>query len=232
MNAYKQFSYYYDEVVSELDYSLWFDFVTPYLKSNSSILDLACGSGTLSTMFKLKGYDVEGLDLSEEIIEIAKEKSKINHLDIPYHVQDMTNFCLDKKYDVITCFFDSINFLDSLAKVEETFKCVKKHLKPNGYFIFDIFSKTMFKEYTHNHFKKDYHTFKVDWKTSKHNKTTLRHDIVILEGDIEFKESYFEYFYEEKSLNLEGFKLLKKCGDFSDDLHRNDERILIILQAL
>ena len=112
MNAYKTFAYYYDEVYQDLDYKLWLDFIEPYLSVSSSILDVACGTGTLAILLKLKGYDVEGLDLSDSIIEIAKEKSKINHLSIPFYVADMTNFKLEKTYDMVTCFFDSFNIND------------------------------------------------------------------------------------------------------------------------
>ena len=232
MNEYKKFSYYFDEVVSSLDYDLWLEFIEPYLKDGDTILDLACGSGTLLTMLKLKGYDCEGLDLSSDIIDIANEKAKINHLRIPYYVEDMTDFNLNKQYDMITCFFDSVNFLKTKEDIDNMFTCVKKHLKKGGLFIFDIFSETMFKEYDNNLIEEDYHTFKIKWLTKKVNSTTLKHDITITEGDVVFNESYYEYYHKLKSLNLEGFKLVKLCGDFNDDLMAEDERILVVLQAI
>lgn len=232
MNEYKKFSYYFDEVVSSLDYDLWLEFIEPYLKDGDTILDLACGSGTLLTMLKLKGYDCEGLDLSSDIIDIANEKAKINHLRIPYYVEDMTDFNLNKQYDMITCFFDSVNFLKTKEDIDNMFTCVKKHLKKDGLFIFDIFSETMFKEYDNNLIEEDYHTFKIKWLTKKINSTTLKHDITITEGDVVFNESYYEYYHKLKSLNLDGFKLVKLCGDFNDDLMAEDERILVVLQAI
>ena len=232
MNEYKKFSYYFDEVVSSLDYYLWLEFIEPYLKNGDTILDLACGSGTLLTMLKLNGYECEGLDLSSDIIDIANEKSKINHLRIPYYVEDMTDFNLNKQYDMITCFFDSVNFLKTKEDIDNMFTCVKKHLKKDGLFIFDIFSETMFKEYDNNLIEEDYHTFKIKWLTKKINSTTLKHDITITEGDVVFNESYYEYYHKLKSLNLDGFKLVKLCGDFNDDLMAEDERILVVLQAI
>ena len=232
MNEYKKFSYYFDEVVSSLDYDLWLEFIDPYHKNGDTILDLACGSGTLLTMLKLKGYDCEGLDLSSDIIDIANEKAKINHLRIPYYVEDMTDFNLNKQYDMITCFFDSVNFLKTKEDIDNMFTCVKKHLKKGGLFIFDIFSETMFKEYDNNLIEEDYHTFKIKWLTKKVNSTTLKHDITITEGDVVFNESYYEYYHKLKSLNLDGFKLVKLCGDFNDDLMAEDERILVVLQAI
>ena len=80
--------------------------------------------------------------------------------------------------------------------------------------------------------EEDYHTFKIKWLTKKVNSTTLKHDITITEGDVVFNESYYEYYHKLKSLNLDGFKLVKLCGDFNDDLMAEDERILVVLQAI
>ncbi len=232
INAYKKFGYYYDEVMAELDYDLWLEFIEPYLKKGDSVLDLACGTGTLATMLKLSGYDSEGLDLSESIIEIANEKKKINHLDIPFHVMDMTKFNLGKKYDMITCFFDSVNFLSDKKQIDKMFDSVYRHLKPNGYFIFDIFSKEMMREYEHNEIHKDYETFYLDWTTKRATPNSLKHTISIKEIDENFKESYYEYFYEVKDVLNKKFKLIKLSGDFNDDLEDEDERILIVMQRI
>lgn len=232
MNEYKKFSYYYDEVMSSLNYDLWLEFIEPYLKHGDSILDLACGTGTFATMLKLKGFDVDGLDLSDSIIEIALEKSKINHLKIPFYVADMTNFSLNKTYNVITCFFDSVNFLKNNTEIEKMLNHVYTHLKPNGLFIFDLFSKTMLQEYKDHFIDEDYKTFQLIWKSNLESPTKLAHHIKIVEGDLCFEERYYEYYHEIKSLNLKGFKLLKISGDFNDDLQDEDERILIVLQRL
>lgn len=228
-NSYKRFSYFYDEVTQELEYDLWLEFIEPYLNKGDSILDLACGTGTFATMLKLKGYNSEGLDLSSDIIEIANEKKKINHLDIPFYVMDMTSFNIDKKYDMITCFFDSVNFLDSKSKIKKMFDSVYRHLKPNGYFIFDIASKYLFNEYNGNEIHEDHETFYIDW-ISKVENNKLTHKIKIKDVDDIFTESYYEYFYEIKDVLDSRFKTIKIVGDFNDDLNMDDERILIILQ--
>ena len=228
-NSYKKFGYYYDEVMAELNYDLWLEFIEPYLNKNDSILDLACGSGTFATMCKLKGYDVAGLDLSETIIEIANEKKKINRLDIPFYVADMTNFNLGRKFNMVTCFFDSVNFLNQINKM---FDCVYKHLEKDGYFIFDIFSKELFKEYEGNEKIEDYETFKIKWTTKKTSSTSLKHTIEISEDNDVFTENYYEYYYDLKDLINKKFKIVKIAGDFNDDLELEDERILLVYQKL
>jgi len=229
-NSYKRFAYFYDEVTQELEYDLWLEFVEPYLKNGDTILDLACGTGTFATMLKLKGFNSEGLDLSDEIIEIANEKKKINHLDIPFYVMDMTTFNLNKKYDVITCFFDSVNFLDNKSKITKMFNQVYKHLNDGGYFIFDIASRVLFDEYSQNEIHKDYSTFFIDWITKKTSLNTLKHEITIKELDDVFEENYYEYYYDLKDVLDKRFTVIKIAGDFNDDLDINDERILVVLK--
>ena len=100
-NEYKTFSYYYDEIMEMIEYDGWVNLVKKYLKPSSKILDLACGSGTLAISLANDGYNVSGLDLSKEIIEVAKEKMITNHVEIPFSVKDMTSFNYDEKFDVI-----------------------------------------------------------------------------------------------------------------------------------
>lgn len=230
MNAYQRFAYYYDDLFSSLDYTEWLNFIEPYLEENSSILDLACGSGTLAILLNLKGYKVEGLDLSSSIIEIAREKAKMNHLSIPFHIRDMTQFTLNQKFDVITCFFDSVNFLKTKEQINALQSCVERHLNENGLFIFDIFSKTLLDEYQHNKVKIKEKTHKIKWKTKKIDSTTLRHSILIQEGKLKQKEIYFEYYHPLEEFSFEGFETICISGDFKKDLTPESQRILVVLK--
>lgn len=232
MNAYKHFAYYYDDVFQDLDYTLWLKFIEPYTTSSSSILDLACGSGTFAILLKLKGYDVEGMDLSSSIIDIAKEKAKMNHLSIPFFVGDMTNFNLNKTYDVITCFFDSVNFLKNQEDIQNLISTVHKHLNSNGIFVFDIFSKTLLEEYKKHTLKKKFPAHSIKWTTHKINASTLQHSIHIQEGDLKLEEIYYEYYHDINSLSFEGFEVLKISGDFNEDYLEGDERILVVLKKV
>ena len=112
------------------------------------------------------------------------------------------------------------------------FDCASAHLKDNGYFIIDIFSKELLNEYENNDIVEDYVTFKLDWKTKKTSPTSLKHTIKIIEGDDAFIENYYEYYYEIRQLQHRKFKLVKISGDFNDDLEDEDERILLVYQKL
>ena len=103
------------------------------LKINS-ILDVACGTGILAKELMNIGFKVSGIDISEDMINIAKENTKDNS----FKVADMKDFKLNRKFDIITCAFDSINYITNNKDMEKTLSNIFNHLENNGFFIFDI----------------------------------------------------------------------------------------------
>ncbi|MFQ7057914.1 MAG: class I SAM-dependent DNA methyltransferase [Turicibacter sanguinis] len=87
--AYEAFSYYYDILMQDVPYSKWMAKTKQYLPQGSSILDVGCGTGTISILLAKEGYDVTGIDLSEDMLAIAYEKTLAEGLGIHYVQQDM-----------------------------------------------------------------------------------------------------------------------------------------------
>ena len=229
-NSYQNFSYYYDEIMELIEYDDWVNFVKPYLTKDSSILDLACGSGTFAISLANQGYKIKGLDLSREIIEVAKEKSIMNHTDIKFDVKDMTNFKYDEKFDVITCFFDSVNFLDK-DEIKKMYDAVYEHLNDGGLFIFDIFTKSKMKAFKNLTIKDNLSFSKYNWKMKVKN-NTIYHTIKITDGKTKIIEKYHEYYHELDDIIDDRFKVKSLATDFIDG-HFNpedDERILVVLE--
>lgn len=100
----------------------------------SSVLDIACGTGNLIGELSKKGVYTTGTDLSSEMIRVAKR----NFSKVEFHVQDMSKLKLNKKFDLIVCPFDSLNYLKNIAQIKKTFMRVNEHLNPGGFFIFDF----------------------------------------------------------------------------------------------
>lgn len=104
-----------------------------YNKNAESVLEIGCGTGNILHGL-LKNYNVTGVDISEEMLKIAKKK-------IPkgkFYLQDIRNFRIEKKFDVILCIYDTINHLTLFNDWKKTFANVYEHLNDNGIFIFDI----------------------------------------------------------------------------------------------
>ena len=227
-NEYKSFSYYYDEIMEVIEYDGWVDLTKKYLTPTSKVLDLACGSGTLAVSLANSGYSVSGLDLSREIIDVAKEKAIMNHVNIDFKVDDMTNFKYDEKYDVITCYFDSVNFLNK-DEVQKMMNCVYDNLIDGGYFIFDLFTFSKMKAFKNTTLKSDLAFANYKWKMSVKN-NTIFHKISICENKAKIVEKYHEFYHDVNEIIDPRFKVVSITTDFKDTFDEEDERILVVVQ--
>ena len=137
---YKTFPQFYDAVMGDMSSKV--DFFRSLIEKHSpdatSVLEVACGTGTLIEGLS-KQYAVAGLDLSPEMIAIAKEK--LPESDI--RVGDMTDFDFNNQFDVVMCVFDSINHLPELSMWSATFEKAAAHLNDDGLFIFDFNTETI-----------------------------------------------------------------------------------------
>ncbi len=102
------------------------------------VLDLGCGTGTLTELLYQKGYDMIGVDYSEEMLGIALEKKESSGSEILYLCQDMRELDLYSTVGTVVCVCDSVNYLLENDEVEETFALVNNYLYPGGLFIFDF----------------------------------------------------------------------------------------------
>lgn len=228
---YNKFSYYYDQIMDEIDYQSWTDLTLNYLNKGQSLLDLGCGTATFILNLKILGYDTYGIDNSSHILEVAREKAMINHANVSLDLMDISNFSIDKNFDVVTCFFDTINHLDSKEKVSSLLECVSNSLNPNGYFIFDVFSKFMMDEYGNEYKSDDFEDFSYTWKTTK-TSDSLEHLISFTDFSGSYNETYYEYFYDYKDIINDNFKLVEVYGDFDKGLKPTSERIIVVLQKV
>ncbi len=139
MQCYIDFAKIYDELMCEdIDYGSIADFVQKCFdkmgKKPQLMLDLACGTGTLTDIFAKRGYDMIGADISYDMLSVAKEKNP----DILYLCQDMREFELYGTVDAVLCMTDSLNYITDYDDLAAVFKLVKNYLNPGAPFIFDM----------------------------------------------------------------------------------------------
>jgi ubiquinone/menaquinone biosynthesis C-methylase UbiE len=106
--------------------------------SPTEVLDLACGEGTFATIIARKGYNVTGVDQSSEMLQFARQKAKRSRVHVRFVRQDMRSLKFQEKFDLVTCWFDALNYLLTLRDLERTFKGVYRALRRQGLFIFDM----------------------------------------------------------------------------------------------
>lgn len=107
-------------------------------QERNTILDLGCGTGTLTEMLARKGYDMIGVDNAQEMLQIAMEKRERSGLDILYLLQDMRELELYGTVGTVVSVCDSLNYLLTEEDIVRTFAQVNNYLYPRGIFIFDF----------------------------------------------------------------------------------------------
>lgn len=132
---YSLYSKYYDELEGpqEKQAAFLLKLLENHEKNCKTLLELACGTGSL-LVFLSKKYQIEGIDISPDMLEIAKNKLP----NTTFYLANMVDFNMGKKYDIVLCVYDSINHLLSWEEWSDTFDNVWKHLNPGGLFVFDI----------------------------------------------------------------------------------------------
>lgn len=142
--CYDSFAEVYDALTYDVEYETRVEYITGLMKKFSDIpvsmvLDLACGTGTVSVMLADKGYDVIGIDSSAEMLAEAIKKQ--GDRDILFLNQEMRDFELYGTVDAVVCLLDSVNYVLDEDDLLECFKWVNNYLNPGGVFIFDINTK-------------------------------------------------------------------------------------------
>ena len=151
MEAYTGFAYVYDEYMDNIPYDEWEEYLVELLIENgidkdNTVIDLGCGTGTVTRMLDKEGYNCIGVDLSEDMLSIASDKTYDSGQQIIYSCQDMRDFEVPYETDAFISIGDSMNYITANDDLCDVFKCVKKGLKQGGVFIFDLKTIHFFKD--------------------------------------------------------------------------------------
>ena len=155
MDSYQDFAYVYDEFMDETPYEMWCKRIQSLIEKygvskpvrNSGdvleseknlVVDLGCGTGTLTEMLYEKGYDMVGVDNSDSMLSVAMEKKRSSGSEILYLLQDMRELELYSTVGTVVSVCDSINYILEEEELLEVFKLVNNYLYPGGIFVFDF----------------------------------------------------------------------------------------------
>lgn len=246
MDTYKSFAQVYDLFMSDVKYKDWIKYLneiwTKYNLSPKLIAELGCGTGNITVELAKQGYDMIGIDISEDMLVIAKEKS--DNLNILYLLQDMTEFELYGTVDCIISLCDSINYITNEDDLLSVFKLVNNYLNPKGLFIFDINTEYKFKNlFSDNTFAQTDEDACYIWENFYDEDKKLNEyymNFFIKQDNNSYKR--FEEIHCEKAysvqmikdlLNKSGLKLLDIFDAFTFDAPKDtSDRIYFIAQEI
>ena len=150
MEAYTSFARVYDIFMDNVPYKEWADYLGKILKEygidDGLVLDLGCGTGSMTEMLASSGYDMIGVDNAEEMLEIAMEKKVESGHDILYLLQDMREFELYGTVRAVISACDSVNYITDDEDLTEVFRLVNNYLDPEGLFVFDFNTEYKYRE--------------------------------------------------------------------------------------
>ena len=142
MDAYKDLAVSYDRLTNDVDYEATVEFYNAILQREGlrpkTAVDLACGTGSVAVLLAQQGLQVTGVDLSEEMLTAAWEKTAA--LDHPpmFVCQPLQRLHLPRAVDLAVCALDSLDYITDPADCQEAIRRVYKVLNPGGIFIFDV----------------------------------------------------------------------------------------------
>jgi ubiquinone/menaquinone biosynthesis C-methylase UbiE len=197
---------FYDAIYHFKDYKEASDKLHKLIKSHNSsarsLLDTACGSGKHLEYLE-EYYETHGLDVNEELLEIAKKRCPRS----VFHIADVSGFSLERKFDVITCLFSSIGYVKTIDKLDSSLRYMYEHLNPGGLVIIEPwFNKENYRTgtITANHY--DEPDLKITWMYT----SEIINDLSVL--DINYLVGTPE--------EVTHFKEKHEIGLFSDEQYR------------
>ena len=142
MNAYTSFAAVYDKFMDNIPYEEWSRYIIDLLQKHGIqdglVLELGCGTGSMTELLAKAGYDMIGIDNAEDMLELASEKRQASDLDILYLLQDMRDFELYGTVRAVVSVCDSMNYITEEEDLLQVFRLVNNYLDPGGMFLFDL----------------------------------------------------------------------------------------------
>ena len=221
-HPYETFAHAYDQMMGNVDYVRWANYIDAIFRQwkvlPRTILDLACGTGTLTTLLARHNYEMWGLDRAEGMLAVARRKAHQEGLDIQFKQGDMIDFNLNRRFDAVLCTYDSINYALDEEQLFNVCKCVAEHLEPSGLFIFDITTERNITRHFHSQtFAENKETYSYIWKNLYSYRDKICHTTLtffIREGGFfrRFEEIHVQKIFEvgavKKILHDSGYKML------------------------
>ena len=225
MNQYSDFAFVYDELMHDVDYDNWVKYIEDIIKSENvqvqNILELACGTGNLTIPLTKKNYDIAGIDISEEMLQVAREKAEKENVELVLLEQDIVELDFDvTNLDCILCGCDGFNYITYDEDLEGVFAKCHELLKENGLFIFDISSYYKLSTVLGNNM----------YGENRENVAYMWQNYF---DDYKIEENHLQRAYKNEEiielLKNAGFENIKTYGDFKLEAPQKDsERVFFV----
>ncbi len=230
--AYAVLADWFEYLNQDCDYENWSQFLLMRLRGYplKKGLDVGCGAGYFTRFFQRQGYQMTGLDVSEEMLAAAEEHARKEGVRSEYLLGDIGKIKLPRQFDFVLSVNDCFNYLPT-EKLSSAFKNVSSALKKEGIFFFDVSSPKKYREKIANTICADdrEEVTYLNFISAEGNRVTMDVTLFTKRADGAFDrrdEKHVQYIHEEEeivaALDKAGFALLDVCGHLGEDKKESD----------
>ena len=243
MESYTGFAEFYDLFMDNIPYEEWSSYLISLLKdygvNDGIVLDIGCGTGNITEYLAKAGYDMIGIDNSEDMLTEAMNKRYDSGLDILYLCQDMRELELYGTVAATVSICDSMNYIIEYNDLVNVFKLVNNYLDPKGVFIFDLNTIHKYETMGDSTIAENREDGSFIWENSYFpDKKINQYDLTIFARDEDDRYTKFEETHLQRGYTIEEIKsALSEAGlifeqSFSaftkSPISDTDERIYVI----
>lgn len=244
MASYQSFAQVYDLFMDNIDYDSWSTYLIGLLKEygigDGLVLELGCGTGSMTERLARAGYDMIGSDISSDMLDIAMEKKASSGLDILYLLQDMREFELYGTVRAIVSVCDSMNYILEEEELLQVFSLVNNYLDPGGMFIFDLKTQKKYRDMGEITIAENRDEASFIWENYYDEEEQINeYDLTLfIRDDADGRYDRFEEFHEQRAYSLakigelireSGMELVTMYDAFTHDpATEESERVYVI----
>lgn len=248
MESYQSFAMLYDELMEDAPYDEWIQFamffIDRFAENKRTLIDLGCGTGEISLRFQEKGFQVTGVDLSAEMLAIAREKEGNHAGNITWVQQDLVKLEAPEKYDIGVSFCDVLNYIINPEDLKAAFQNISNVLTEGGLFLFDMHSEKYVNDFLANQtFGEVREDISYIWFCDEGEyDSTVEHALTFFvktdSGQYErFDEHHIQRTYPisfiKEALSSSHFRILGIYSDFSTaTFHEEGDRFFFVCQKI
>lgn len=222
MDAYTSFAGVYDELMDNIPYEDWCEYLTGLLREwgiapGQKIVELGCGTGNMTRLLAKEGYRMTGIDQSGEMLAMAMQKED-REIPVFYVEQDMTRLTLPGAVDAVISVCDSMNYITRWEDLCQVCKRVKRYLRKGGVFVFDMKTPYFYREICgDNIFAEDREDVSFIWdncfdEESRINEYALSLFVPCREQGADLWRKFTEFHYQKAYDIQEVERAVKKSG--------------------
>lgn len=232
--TYNWFAKVYDELMDDSLYEQWLNYTEEYIPNGEAILELGSGTGILALRLKENGYDMTGLDLSEEMLTLAYDRQLEKGVSFPLIQGDMRDLKELPVYPNVICYSDALCYMKDEKELLSVFEEVYSRLENGGRFLFDVHSTFQIKAFLSASFHAETDRIVFLWDSFEGEEPySVEHELSFFVNTEDNSYERFEETHKERTypldtykdlLNKAGFHHIDVCADFTEEVKEDSRR--------